>query len=139
MKIRYFRDTDTLYIELRPMEVEESRDLDEDTIVDVDAEGKICAITLEHASVRAGMPECLVERIPGSPQCVVLAVGEGGFVGVMMGFALLIPSYSLAIIRQSFPMGDQSRTCSDIRCERSVSAGSVNIPRAESPSRHGAK
>jgi uncharacterized protein YuzE len=39
MKIRYFQDTDTLYIEFRPASVAETRDLDEDTLLDLDAEG----------------------------------------------------------------------------------------------------
>ncbi|MGH8737885.1 MAG: DUF2283 domain-containing protein [Burkholderiales bacterium] len=56
MKIRYFRDTDTLYIELRQCEVAETRDLDENTQVDVDPAGQICAITVEHASERADLP-----------------------------------------------------------------------------------
>jgi uncharacterized protein YuzE len=56
MKIRYFRDTDTLYIELREAQVAETRDLDENTQIDVDSRGQICAITVEHASERADLP-----------------------------------------------------------------------------------
>ncbi len=56
MKIRYFRDTDTLYIELRQAPVAETRDLDENTQVDIDTRGQICAITVEHASERADLP-----------------------------------------------------------------------------------
>jgi uncharacterized protein YuzE len=52
MKIRYFQDTDTLYIEFRRADVAETRDLDEDTLLDLDAEGKICGITVEHAKNR---------------------------------------------------------------------------------------
>jgi uncharacterized protein YuzE len=52
MKIRYFQDTDTLYIEFRRAEVAETRDLDEDTLLDLDADGKICGITVEHAKNR---------------------------------------------------------------------------------------
>ncbi len=55
MKIRYFRDTDTLYIELREAAVAETRDLDENTQIDVDGRGQVCAITLEHASQRADL------------------------------------------------------------------------------------
>ena len=55
MKIRYFRDTDTLYIELREAEIAETRDLDENTQIDVDGRGQVCAITLEHASQRADL------------------------------------------------------------------------------------
>jgi uncharacterized protein YuzE len=57
MKIKYFADTDTLYIEFRSGLVAKTRDLDEDTLLDVDAEGNICAITVEHASKRTGIPE----------------------------------------------------------------------------------
>jgi len=50
MKIRYFTDTDTVYIEFRDAKVAETRDLGEDALIDLDADGVICAITLEHAS-----------------------------------------------------------------------------------------
>ena len=63
MKIRYFTDTDTLYIEFRDRPVVETKDLDENTVLDVDADGGICAITLEHASERAGIPELSYEQI----------------------------------------------------------------------------
>jgi len=56
VKIRYFRDTDTLYIEFRQAPVAETRDLDEDTQIDLDAQGGICAMTVEHASERADLP-----------------------------------------------------------------------------------
>ncbi len=63
MKIRYFTDTDTLLMELRDAEVAETRDLDENTILDLDADGNVCAITLEHASKRAGAPEVTYEQV----------------------------------------------------------------------------
>ena len=63
MKVRYFEDTDTLLIEFRDAPVAETRDLDENTIVDLDAKGIICSITIEHASVRAGAPEFSFEKI----------------------------------------------------------------------------
>ena len=49
MKIKYFQETDTLYIEFRDAEIVETRDLDENTLLDVDSDGNICAITVEHA------------------------------------------------------------------------------------------
>ena len=56
MKIRYFRETDTLYIEFRQAQVAETRDLDENTQIDFDGNGGICAMTIEHASERADLP-----------------------------------------------------------------------------------
>ena len=53
MRIRYFVGTDTLFIEFRDAPVAETRDLDENTLLDLDVKGNICAITVEHASERA--------------------------------------------------------------------------------------
>lgn len=63
MKVRYFAETDTLLIEFRDAPVSETRDLDENTILDVDAQGNICAITIEHASERAGAPDFSYEQV----------------------------------------------------------------------------
>lgn len=63
MKIRYFEDTDTLYIELRHGSVAETRDLDENTVVDVDAQGQMLAITIEHAQSRADLPAFSYEQV----------------------------------------------------------------------------
>lgn len=63
MNIKYFQDTDTLYIEFRKSEVAESRDLDEDTLLDVDSTGNIVAITVEHARNRADIPHFSFEQV----------------------------------------------------------------------------
>lgn len=63
MKIKYFQDTDTLYIEFRPAEVAETKDLDENTLIDIDANGNICGITVEHAKERAEIPQFSYEQI----------------------------------------------------------------------------
>jgi uncharacterized protein YuzE len=63
MRIRYFQDTDTLYIEFRESEVSETKDLDEDTLLDLDRNGNICGITIEHASRRADIPHFSFEQI----------------------------------------------------------------------------
>ncbi len=63
MKIKYFHDTDTLYIEFRAGTIVESRDLDEDTLIELDAQGNVCAMTLEHARDRADIPHFSFEQI----------------------------------------------------------------------------
>lgn len=63
MKIKYFQDTDTLYIEFRAADIVESRDLDEDTMLELDAQGRVCAITLEHAHARADVPAFSFEQV----------------------------------------------------------------------------
>ena len=63
MNIKYFQDTDTLYIEFKTAKVAESKDLDENTILDLDQHGNICGITVEHASQRADIPHFSYEQI----------------------------------------------------------------------------
>lgn len=63
MKIRYFAETDTLHIEFTAVPVSDTRDLDEDTLVDVDAAGWLCAMTIEHASTRTGLPQFSYEQV----------------------------------------------------------------------------
>lgn len=63
MKVQYFEDTDTLYIEFRASEIVETRDLDENTTLDLDDQGNICAITFEHASHRTDVRHLTVEGI----------------------------------------------------------------------------
>lgn len=63
MKVKYFKDTDTLYIEFRESGIVESRDLDENTLLDVDSEGNVCAITFEHASARTDVQQVTPEGI----------------------------------------------------------------------------
>lgn len=63
MKVSHFEDTDALYIEFRDSGIAESKDLDENTILDVDAKGNVCAITFEHASRRTDVSHLVVEGI----------------------------------------------------------------------------
>ncbi len=64
MKIQYFAQTDTLHIEFRDAPVVETRDLDENTLLDVDEQGGIVAITVEHASERANIPGFSYQQAP---------------------------------------------------------------------------
>jgi uncharacterized protein YuzE len=63
MNIKYFQDTDTLYIEFRKGEIAETRDLDENTLLDVDSEGNVVALTMEHARQRADIPRFSFEQV----------------------------------------------------------------------------
>ena len=63
MKVSYFSDTDTLYIEFSSSDIAESKDLNENTILDVDDKGNVCAITFEHASQRTDVSHPIVEGI----------------------------------------------------------------------------
>jgi uncharacterized protein YuzE len=63
MKIKYFKTTDTLFIEFREADIVETRDLDEDTVIDLDADGNMVSMTMEHASNRSDAPNLSFEEI----------------------------------------------------------------------------
>jgi uncharacterized protein YuzE len=63
MKVKYFQDTDTLYIEFKVGGIVKTKDLDENTQLDVDAEGNICALTIEHARERADLQHFSFEQV----------------------------------------------------------------------------
>lgn len=55
MKIHYFADTDTLYVQLNDKEIVETQELNENALLDLDANGNLVAITLEHARETANI------------------------------------------------------------------------------------
>jgi uncharacterized protein YuzE len=63
MKVKYFQDTDTLYIEFKAVGIVETKDLDENTQLDIDADGRLCAITIEHAGERADLHHFSFEQV----------------------------------------------------------------------------
>ena len=63
MKIRYFEDTDALYIKLRSGSLAETCDLDQNTLADVDDAGQMLSITIEHAQARAELPTFSYQQI----------------------------------------------------------------------------
>lgn len=63
MTVQYFEDTDTLLITLKKGEVSETRDLDENTLVEFDANGSLVSMTIEHAKERAELPDFSFQRV----------------------------------------------------------------------------
>lgn len=63
MNVRYYAETDTLHIEFRPGDVAQTRDLDENTLGEFDADGNLCAMTMEHARDRAALPHFTFEQV----------------------------------------------------------------------------
>jgi uncharacterized protein YuzE len=63
MKIKYFEDTDTALLELGSGCVAETRELSEDIYLDMDAQGHIVSITVEHAGQRGDLSEFSFQRV----------------------------------------------------------------------------
>ncbi len=63
MKVRYFEDTDTALVEIGTTAAHETRELSPDLYIDLDADGRVVSITIEHASHRGDLSEVTFERV----------------------------------------------------------------------------
>jgi uncharacterized protein YuzE len=55
MTIQYFEDTDTLYLVFKNAQVQDTKDLNENTLVEFDAQGNLVSMTIEHARERVDL------------------------------------------------------------------------------------
>lgn len=63
MKVKYFKDTDTALLEFSDEPVDETREISENVYVDLDKQGNLVSMTIEHAARRASLPRVTVEEI----------------------------------------------------------------------------
>ena len=66
MKVKYFEDTDTALVEFADRGVEETREVSENVYVDLDANGNLVSMTIEHAKKNANLPEVKYEAMARS-------------------------------------------------------------------------
>ncbi len=57
MRIKYFSDTDTAFLEFVKRPVADTLGISDDIYVDLDAEGRLVSMTIEHAKESAGFRE----------------------------------------------------------------------------------
>ncbi len=53
MDIKYFQDTDTVLVDFTDKEIVETRDLSRDILIELDRDGNLVSMTIEHARERA--------------------------------------------------------------------------------------
>ena len=63
MKVQYFPDTDTVLVTLNHQPVSQTKDLDENTMLDLDSKSNLVSITIEHARERADITNFSFEQI----------------------------------------------------------------------------
>ena len=64
MKINYFEDTDTLHIVFLDSAAVETQEMSENVYMDLDEEGNLVSMTIEHAEENANIMEFAFERRP---------------------------------------------------------------------------
>jgi uncharacterized protein YuzE len=65
MKVKYFSDTDTAQIEFTDRRVHETKEISESIYIDVEENGNIVSMTIEHAKANAGLWEFSYQEMSG--------------------------------------------------------------------------
>ena len=64
MKLQYYPDTESLYVELKPIPGVETREISDGLIVDLDADGQVVGFDIDHASRRLDLSTLETEALP---------------------------------------------------------------------------
>lgn len=75
MKLNYYPETDSLYIDLSERPSAESKEISEGIVLDYDAEGNLVGIDIDNASKKVRLEELTITRIPShvrvsAAQCI---------------------------------------------------------------------
>ena len=71
MKLNYYKDTDSLYIDLSAKPSAESREISNGVVLDYDAEGNLVGIDIDNASLKIDLKEVILNRIPAEVEAVM--------------------------------------------------------------------
>ena len=63
MKIKYFQDTDTALVEFNCNAIDETKEINENILIDLDKDGNLVSMTIEHAKSKADMSEFSFQQI----------------------------------------------------------------------------
>ena len=64
MKLNYYPDTDSLYIDLSEKKSVESEEISEGVVVDYDENGDIVGIDIDNASLKLELNQLFINRLP---------------------------------------------------------------------------
>jgi uncharacterized protein YuzE len=65
MKVKYFSDTDTAHVEFSDREPAETREINENIYIDLDRDGNLVSMTIEHAAAQANIAEISYQQMSG--------------------------------------------------------------------------
>lgn len=66
MKMKYYKDTDSLYIDLSENSSAESKEVSEGVVLDYDANGNLVGIDIDNATKKVALEKLVVSSLPGS-------------------------------------------------------------------------
>jgi len=70
MKLNYYPETDSLYIDLSEKSSVESREISDGVVLDYDAEGNLVGIDIDNASTKVHLKELSLRKLPAEIKAV---------------------------------------------------------------------
>lgn len=70
MKLNYYPETDSLYIDLSEHPSAESREISEGVVLDYDAKGNLVGIDIDNASKKVELKQLILSKLPGKIQTI---------------------------------------------------------------------
>jgi uncharacterized protein YuzE len=70
MKLNYYPETDSLYIDLSEKTSVESREISEGIVLDYDANGVLVGIDIDNASTKVQLKELTLRKLPADIKAV---------------------------------------------------------------------
>ncbi len=64
MKLNYYQETDSLYIDLSEKTSVESKEISEGVVLDYDAAGNLVGIDIDNASTKVQLKDLFLSRLP---------------------------------------------------------------------------
>ena len=68
MKINYYPETDSMYIDLSSRTSTESKEISEGIVLDYDKDGKLVGIDIDNASSKMDLSELIINKLPTKVQ-----------------------------------------------------------------------
>jgi uncharacterized protein YuzE len=65
MRVKYFSDTDTALVEFTDNEIAETKEISENIYIDLDKQGNLVSMTIEHARSNAQLSEFSYQEVAG--------------------------------------------------------------------------
>ncbi len=72
MKIAYYPETDSLYIDLSSKESVESKEVSPGVVLDYDSEGTLVDIDIDNASNKLDLRELVLSKIPANKHTIAV-------------------------------------------------------------------
>ena len=70
MKLNYYPETDSLYIDLSEQPSVESKEISEGVLLDYDANGKLVGIDIDNASRKVEMEKLILSKLPAEIETI---------------------------------------------------------------------